>query len=106
MRRARNQFDLFVASPPAATTPLGGLLAELDDKCRCGSVMAIIDDGVPPHAASLECTHCHRFRGWMAKAEHSFICAVIKQCGALDMPVKIRRNARSGAARRADVSSG
>ena len=83
------QPDLFGAAVPAG--PLSGLTVKLPDTCsKCGDLAAIIGPGEPPHYASLVCQSCGLHRGWISRANYTFLNEVINKFGAPSEPIVFR----------------
>jgi hypothetical protein len=79
----------FDAATPA--DPLTGLAGKLPDTCRnCGDLIAIVRPGKPPHCASLLCRSCGMHRGWLSRANYTFLCEVINKFGAPTEPIVFR----------------
>ena len=91
------QLDLFGATVAAASEPLLGISVRLPDVCKCGDAIAVIGPGKGVHRASLGCSSCGLFRGWMSHASHDFLTAITNKFGAPTSPIIIRRG-RHGAA--------
>ena len=83
------QHDLFGAAVP--TGPLSGITVKLPDTCsKCGDLVAIIGPGKPPHCASLLCQSCGLHRGWISRANYTFLNEVINKFGAPSEPIVFR----------------
>jgi hypothetical protein len=83
------QPDLFGTAVP--TDPLLGLAVKLPDTCsKCGDLVAIIGPGKPPHCASLLCQSCGLHRGWISRANYTFLNEVINKFGAPSEPIVFR----------------
>jgi hypothetical protein len=83
------QPDLFGTAVPAG--PLSGLTVKLPDTCgKCGDLVAIIGPGKPPHCASLLCRSCGLHRGWVSRANSTFLNEVINKFGAPSEPIVFR----------------
>ena len=69
--------DLFGDERPADPTSIVGLRVQMPTPClMCTDNFATIGPGKKPHAASLRCTSCMRFRGWMSlRRFQSLLCA-------------------------------
>jgi hypothetical protein len=83
------QLDLFDAVAPA--DPLSGHAVRLPDTCsKCGHLVAIVGPGKAPHAASLLCRACGLHRGWISRANHTFLNEIINKFGAPTEPIVFR----------------
>ena len=83
------QLDLFGAAPPA--DPLLGIAVTLPDTCsKCADLVAIIGPGKPPHSASVLCRSCGLHRGWLSRANYTFLNEAINTGGALREPIVLR----------------
>jgi hypothetical protein len=83
------QFDLF--DPATAAHPLTGLAVKLPDTCsKCGHLVAIIGPSKPPHFASLLCRSCGMHRGWLSRANYTFLNEIINKFGAPTEPIVFR----------------
>ena len=83
------QHDLFGAAAP--TGPLSGITVKLPDTCsKCGDLVAIIGPGKPPHCASLLCQSCGLHRGWISRANYTFLNEIINKFGAPSEPIVFR----------------
>jgi hypothetical protein len=84
--RFQAQVDLFGA--PTSADPLLGLAVKLPNTCsKCGDPVAIIGPGKAPHSASLLCRSCDFHRGWLSRANCTFVTEVINKCGAPREPI-------------------
>ena len=64
--------DLF--GPPTDNSPFG-LRIEMATPClNCTDTSATISPGKGPHKASLRCSSCMRFRGWMSIEDFNRFC--------------------------------
>jgi hypothetical protein len=89
------QPDLF-GTAPAPPDPLIGLAVRLTGlRCRCGSRLAVIAAGAGPHAASLECSRCETFRGWLPKATHDFLTEIVRNFGRPTTPIRVGHGSRA-----------
>ena len=80
------QLDLF--GPPTSADPLLGLAVKLPNTCsKCADLVAIIGPGKPPHSASLLCRACGLHRGWVSRANYTFLNEVINKFGAPSEPI-------------------
>jgi len=87
--RCHAQFDLFGA--PVSADPLSGFAVKLPDTCsKCGDLTGIVGPGKPPHAASLLCRSCGLHRGWISRANYSFLNEIINKFGAPSEPIVFR----------------
>jgi hypothetical protein len=83
------QHDLFGAAVPTGT--LSEITAKLPDTCsKCGDLTAIIGPGKPPHCASLLCQSCGLCRGWISRANYTFLKEIINKFGAPREPIVFR----------------
>jgi hypothetical protein len=83
------QLDLF--GTPNSADPLSGLAVKLPVTCRkCADLVAIIGPGKPPHSASLLCRSCGLHRGWLSRANCTFLTEVINNGGAPREPIVLR----------------
>ena len=83
------QLDLFGTAAPA--DPLLGLAVKLPDTCsKCGDLVAIVGPGKPPHCASLLCRSCGLHRGWISRANYTFLNEIINKFGAPTEPIVFR----------------
>jgi hypothetical protein len=83
------QHHLLATIPPA--DPLTGLAVKLPDTCgKCGHLVASIGPGEPPHFASLLCRSCGMHRGWLSRANYTFLNAIINKFGAPIEPIVFR----------------
>jgi hypothetical protein len=83
------QLDLF--GPPTSADPLLGLAVKLPNTCsKCADLVAIIGPGKPPHSASLLCRSCGLHRGWVSRANYTFLNEVINEFGAPSEPIVLR----------------
>jgi hypothetical protein len=83
------QLELFCAARPA--DPLAGLAVKLPDTCgKCGQLVAIVGPGKPPHCASLLCQSCGLHRGWISRANYTFLNEIINKFGAPSEPIVFR----------------
>jgi hypothetical protein len=83
------ELDLFGAATPA--DPLAGLAVKLPDTCgKCGQLVAIVGPGKPPHCASLLCRSCGAFRGWISRANYTFLNEIINKFGVPTEPIVFR----------------
>jgi hypothetical protein len=88
--RPRAQLDLFDGAA-MSTDPLCGLTVKLPDTCsNCGDLVTIVGPGKPPHAASLLCRACGLHRGWISRANHTFLNEIINKFGAPTEPIVFR----------------
>ena len=64
---------------------------KLPNTCsKCGDLVAIVGPGKPPHCASLLCQSCGLHRGWVSRANYTFINEVINKFGAPSEPIVFR----------------
>ena len=83
------QLDLF--GPPPSADPLLGLAVKLPNTCsKCADLVAIIGPGKPPHSASLLCRSCGLHRGWISRANYTFLTEIINKFGAPTEPIVFR----------------
>jgi hypothetical protein len=83
------QPDLFDTARPA--DPLIGLAVKLPDTCgKCGQLVAIISAGKLPHCASLLCRSCGLHRGWISRANYTFLKEIINKFGSPSEPIVFR----------------
>jgi hypothetical protein len=83
------QLDLFGA--PVSAGPLSALAVKLPSTCsKCGSLIAIVGPAKPPHSASLLCRSCGLHRGWISRANYSFLNEIINKFGAPTEPIVFR----------------
>ena len=67
--------DLFGFELPADPNNLVGLRVEMPTPCLiCTDNFATIGPGKKPHAASLRCSSCMRFRGWISHEHFNRFC--------------------------------
>jgi hypothetical protein len=86
---AHAQLDFFGAAAPA--DPLFGVAVKLRDSCgKCADLVAIIGPGKAPHFASLLCRLCGLHRGWLSRANYTFLNEVINKFGAPSEPIVFR----------------
>jgi hypothetical protein len=57
---------------------------------KCGGLIAIVGPGKPPHSASLLCKSCGLHRGWISRANYSFLHEIINKFGAPTEPIVFR----------------
>jgi hypothetical protein len=89
VRPLNAQPDFFDTARPA--DPLAGLAVKLPDTCgKCGHLVAIIGLGKPPHFASLLCGSCGFHRGWISRANYTFLNEIINKFGAPTEPIVFR----------------
>ncbi len=72
------QLDLFdntVTAP--STAALTGTRLHLPSPCHCGSSIVIVGSSAGPHSASIRCAECNQHRGWLSRAEHDRISAIV-----------------------------
>ena len=82
--------DLFGHEPPADNSPFG-LRIEMPTPClNCTRNVATIGPGKKPHRASLRCTACMRFRGWVSIETFNFITDLVRQFGRPTEPIVVR----------------
>jgi hypothetical protein len=87
-RRSFNaQFDLFGMAATSAN-PLFGIAVKLPS--TCGDLVAIVGSGKPPHSASVLCRSCGLHRGWISRANYSFLSEIINKFGAPSEPIVFR----------------
>jgi hypothetical protein len=80
------QLDFF--GPPTSVNPLLGLAVRLPHACRkCAGSVATVGPGTPPHYASLRCRSCDFHRGWLSRANCTFLTEVINKGGAPREPI-------------------
>jgi hypothetical protein len=83
------QLDLF--GLPTSADPLLGLAVKLPNTCsKCADLVAIIGPGKPPHSASLLCRSCGLHRGWISRANYTFLNEIINKFGAPTEPIVFR----------------
>jgi hypothetical protein len=82
------QLDLF--GSPTSSDPLLGLAVKLPNACRCGDSVSTVGPGKPPHSASVRCRSCGLHRGWVSRANCTFINDVINTGGAPREPLVLR----------------
>jgi hypothetical protein len=88
-RIARAQLDSF--GEAASADPILGIAVKLPDTCRnCGDLAAIVGPSEPPHCASLLCRSCGFHRGWISRANYTFLNEVIIKFGAPSEPIVFR----------------
>jgi hypothetical protein len=62
--------------------PIVGHVMELhperDPVCECGSLTAVTGEGTGPHAASLHCKDCGRFRRWLVKSAAEYLLHMLE----------------------------
>ena len=64
---------------------------KLPNTCsKCADLVAIIGPGKPPHSASLLCRSCGLHRGWVSRANCTFLNEVINKFGAPSEPIVFR----------------
>lgn len=64
---------------------------KLPNTCsKCADFVAIIGPGKPPHSASLLCRSCGLHRGWVSRANYTFLNEVINKFGAPSGPIVFR----------------
>ena len=64
---------------------------KLPNTCsKCGDLVAIVGPGKPPHCVSLLCQSCGLHRGWISRANYTFLNEVISKFGAPREPVAFR----------------
>jgi hypothetical protein len=56
--------------------------------------MAVYDATIGPHAALLRCSQCERFRQWLPRTAHEFLCEVVARFGRPTEPIEIFENIR------------
>ena len=84
-----SQLDLF--GPPTSSDPVLGLAMKLPSTCRhCGELVATVGPGKPPHSASVRCRSCRLHRGWLSRANYTFLNEAINTGGALREPIVLR----------------
>jgi hypothetical protein len=88
-RITQAQLDFFAATAPA--DPLFGIAVKLPDTCsKCGELVGVVGPGKPPHCASLLCRSCRLHRGWISRANYTFLNEIIKKFGAPSEPIVFR----------------
>ena len=86
---AHTQLDFFGAAAPA--DPLFGIAVKLPDTCsKCGGLVGIVGPGKPPHCASVLCRSCGLHRGWISRANYTFLTEIINKFGAPIEPIVFR----------------
>jgi hypothetical protein len=82
------QGQLFGAAAPAA---LFGIAVKLPDTCsKCGDLLANVGPGRLPHCASVLCRSCGLHRGWISRANFTFLSEIINKFGAPREPIVFR----------------
>ena len=77
--------------PPPSADPLLGLAVKPPKACRrCGGPVATVGAGKPPHSASLLCRSCGLHRGWVSRANCTFLTKAINNGGAPREPIVLR----------------
>lgn len=83
------QLELF--GTPISADPLSGFAVKLPDTCgKCTALVAIVGPGKPPHAASLLCRSCGHHRGWISRANYTFLREITNTFGAPTEPIVFR----------------
>jgi hypothetical protein len=81
-------------SPVQLLLPPIGMRLRLDrsiDRARpCHDNIVYVDRGAGLHAASLRCSRCHNFRGWLRQEAFAFILNLAKSFGAPAEPLTLR----------------
>jgi hypothetical protein len=73
------------------TEPLLGLRVKLPGTCaQCGAQVAIVGPGKTPHWRSLLCRSCGLHRGWLSRANYTFLREIISKFGAPSEPIVFR----------------
>jgi hypothetical protein len=81
-----NKTDSVIAQDGAAV----GVEVKLPDKCKtCGSPLAVIGEGNPPHWGALHCKECRH--GWVSEQSYRFVYKIVEQFGRLNEPIHIHR---------------
>ena len=81
--------DLFGIEQAAEPNNLVGLRVEMPTPClMCTNKMATIGPGKKPHKASLRCSSCMRFRGWMSCEDFNRFCERTPRDGGGDEAVQ------------------
>jgi hypothetical protein len=81
-----NLFDVATSAHP-----LIGLAVKLPETCgKCGHLVAVVGSGQPPHFASLLCRSCGFHRGWISRANYTFLNEIINKFGAPTEPIVFR----------------
>ena len=81
------QLDLF-GSTTLPSTGLVGVQARLSSACHCGCDIIPIGSSNAPHSAAITCNRCHKHRGWLSRAEHERISAIVNESGRAE-PIDI-----------------
>jgi hypothetical protein len=90
------QLEMFEPVTAPSTSVLGLVVILEDRPCPCGEVKVTIGASTAMHHASLICTACERFRGWMSKETHGFIAAIVDSVGRPTEPIVARfKNSRA-----------
>ena len=83
--------DLFGFEPPAEPSNIAGLRVAMPTPClNCTRNVATIAPGKGPHKASLRCTACMRFRGWVSVETFNFISDLVRRLGRPVEPIVVR----------------
>ena len=83
--------DLFGFEPPAEPRNIVGLRVAMPTPClNCTRNVATIAPGKGPHKASLRCTACMRFRGWVSIETFNFISDLVRLHGRPVEPIVVR----------------
>jgi hypothetical protein len=87
------QLDLLGAVPVAnpINDPVHGLIVKVVDACKCGSHVLAIGPGKEPHKASLRCTDCNSFRGWLSLTTWTFLAELCRNGLRPSEPIEVRR---------------
>ena len=87
MRPRRKQVFADLLGPePAEPSNIVGSRVEMPTPClQCTDKIATIGPGKKPHAASLRCTSCMRFRGWMSHEDFNRFVGVRQRTAAVKL---------------------
>jgi hypothetical protein len=67
-----------------------GIEVQLPHHCECGHGLFHIGPGRGAHRASLRCTRCGRYCGWLSSESANFLTTVVARFGMPTAPVLVR----------------
>ena len=84
------QFDFLepVTTAPS-TAAVAGVQLRLSSPCTCGCNIVIVGSSKAMHSASIHCAGCSQHRGWLSRAEHERISAIVGKSGRPTEPIDI-----------------
>ncbi len=91
------QLTLF-GSTVSSTSVLGLEVKMPWRPCQCGAVTATIGSSAGPHCASLHCTRCDSFQGWLCAESYYFVAGIVDHFGRPTDPIIVKpKNSRASA---------